>query len=208
MSGMRLLIVGVALLIVLLVGGGAFLGVRLLRDAGSESVDLPTWADRMCGADLTYGEAIFGIIDGIDPSTLEISVRKERAARIGKVQIDAASARAATLREMKPPEPARVLHEAIIRASDEEADATREQLDAVAKATSPQQFAVANSNARFRRDNSAQDLDAAFAGLGQDVQAAIENAEKCNQTPVPGEIPPAPTPSARRLPQADRVRPT
>jgi hypothetical protein len=197
MSRMRVLIAGVAALIALALAAGGFLGWRLLQD--SEAVDLPTWADRMCGADLAYGEAIFGVIDGIDPGTLEMDVRKERARRISKVQIEAATLRADTLRAIEPPEPARIVHEAIIRASEDEAEATREQLEAVEKATTSQQIAVANSNARFRRESSAQDLDAAFAGLGQDVQDAIANAEKCNQTPVPPEgVPTAPTPSAGR----------
>jgi hypothetical protein len=201
MSRMRLVIAGVGVLIMLALGAGAFLGVRVLRDATSEAVDLPTWAEHMCGADLVYAEAIFGIIDGVDPGRLEMDVRKERARRISRVQIDAATQRAETLKAITPPEPARVLHEAMIRASEDEADATREQLEAVERATTSQQIAVANSNARFRRDSAAQELDAAFAGVGQDVRDAIANAQKCNETPVPAEpggLPAFPTPVAAR----------
>ncbi len=191
MRSVRLILAGVAVLVFVASALGIGLAFRLT--SAPKAVDLATWADRMCGADLAYSQAILGAVDGVSPQSLELEARKQRGARIGKVQVDAATAMLAALKAMQPPEAARVLHEALVREKEEELAATVEQLEAVAKASTAQQIAVANANVRFRRESQDQNTSAALANLGADVQAALKGAPNCNRTPgAPPPVAPAP----------------
>jgi hypothetical protein len=175
---MRLIIGVVALLVVVVAGAGILLGTRFLGGR-AEAVDLPTWAHRVCTASTTYERTMLGVADNIDPTTLPLDERKERAERISNAQIEAAQAMAQELRALRPPESARPLHEAILRGKEEEVEATREQLEAVRRATDPQQIAVANANTRFRLQNAAMSADAAVQSAGEEVQVVLRDTPAC-----------------------------
>ena len=181
---MQLAIGGVAL-IVLAALAAAVLLVMQLRTRAS-ALDAEGWAQRFCTAEARYAETLLPAFDNIDPNTLDIDARRQRADRIGKAQIAAASEVAKTLKALTPPEAARTFHEARIRDAEEEAATTREQLDAIAKATNAQQFVLANAQVRFRRDSSAQNLAAAAQALPPDVVAALDAEPACRALP-PGQ---------------------
>jgi hypothetical protein len=193
MTSMRLIIAAVAAVIVVFGAASVVLAMRLTHRA--QAVDVPTWAARVCTSEADYARAIIASIDNVNPDTLDLPTRKQRANRIGKVEIDAARAMANVLKEIQPPEAARAFHDALIKDADEEASATQEQLDAVAKATSAQQIAIANAQVRFRRESSAQNLTSAAQALPADVTNVIDQEPACQQVPIPGG-PGGPAPAA------------
>jgi hypothetical protein len=188
---MRLVTAAVAAAVVVAAVLAGFLVMRL-RGPGGAPVDVATWAQRMCAAEGAYAAAIAKTNDNVDPTTLDLQVRKQRADRIGKAEIDAALHVAKALQAFTPPESVRAFHQALIHDAEEEAAATREQLDAIARATTPQQIVLANVQVRFRRDASAQNLGAAAEGLTPDVLQVIGSQPGCVGAPVPGAPPAVP----------------
>jgi len=189
---MQLAIGGIAVVVLVAAAAAVVLAMQL-RNRGGETVDVNTWAQRLCTAEAKYAEALTPLFDNVDPNSLDLEARKQRADRIGKVQIQAATDVATALKAVTPPEAARTFHQARIHDAEEEASTTREQLDAIAKATTAQQIVLANAQVRFRRDSSAQDLAAAAQALPPDVATAIDAAPAC-QRATPG-APAFPTPA-------------
>lgn len=182
---MQLAIGGVALIVLAAAVAAVILVMQLRTRAGA--LDAAGWAQRFCTAEAKYAETLTPAFDSLDPTTLDIEARKQRADRIGKAQIQAATEVAKALKAITPPEAARTFHEARTRDAEEEATSTREQLDAIAKATSAQQFVLANAQVRFRRDSSAQNLAAAAQALPPDVVAALDAEPACRQATPPGQ---------------------
>lgn len=178
---MQFAIGGVGLIVLAAVAAAVVLIMQVRTRANA--LDAPGWAQRFCAAEAKYAETLTPAFDNLDPNTLDIEARKQRADRIGKAQIAAATEVAKALKAITPPEAARTFHEARLRDAEEEAASTREQLDAIAKATNAQQFVLANAQVRFRRDSSAQNLAAAAQALPPDVVAALDAEPACRALP-------------------------
>ncbi len=182
---MQLAIGGVTLIVLAALAAAVVLVMQLRNRASA--LDAAGWAQRFCSAEAQYAATLTPAFDTLDPNTLDIDARKQRADRIGKAQIAAATDVAKALKAITPPEAARTFHEARVRDAEEEAASTREQLDAIAKATNAQQFVLANAQVRFRRDSSAQNLAAAAQALPPDVVAALDAEPACRAVPGPGQ---------------------
>lgn len=206
-GSMRWVIGGVAAVVVVAAVVAVVLVMRLNGGgpaiARGKPLDVTTWAHQMCTAEAAYADSITKVFDGLDPASLDLEARKQRADRIGKVEIDAASQVAKTLKGITPPEAARTFHQALIQDADEEVAATKEQLDVIAKATNAQQIVLANAQVRFRREASSQNLTAAAQNLAPDVQTALTQEPLCQGSPVPlapGGAPSAPGAAPRGTP--------
>jgi hypothetical protein len=178
---MQLAIGGVALIVLAALAAAVVLVMQLRTRA--TALDAAGWAQRFCSAEAAYVQANLTLNDGVDPSTLAMDARKQRADRVGKAQITAAADLSKALKSVVPPEAARAFHDARIRDADEEVSSTREQLDAFSKATNAQQLVLANTQWRFRRDASAQTVAAAEQALPPDVVAALDAEAACRQLP-------------------------
>ena len=184
MSGMRVAIAGVAAAIVLVAAVGGVIAYRALGPH-AKAVDLPAWADTICTAQATYARAFLGALDNIDPNTLELEARKARATRLDNTELEATQGLQTALQGVKPPAAAETYHKALLADVEQEIIATKEHLDAVAKATTAQQIAVANASVQFRRDSSSQDLTAALESVPPDVANALQQTPSCQNIPVP-----------------------
>lgn len=185
---------GTGVLIVAVVLGGACFMLEQ-RTAGKR-VDLDTWAATTCVAGVTYVRSITAGADQIDPAALELGARKDRAAKLGKVQVDSARALVAALRTVIPPEPARAYHEALIASAEDYIGAIDEQSAAIAAAAGAQQIAVANVQARFRLEANDREVAALAVNLDPQVTAALEKQPLCGPQPgAPGNAPPGGGPS-------------
>jgi hypothetical protein len=182
-------IAGTAVLIVVVVIGG----VLFLREhsTAGRRVDLDTWAATICAAGETYVQTITGAVSPVDPTTLELTARKANAAKLGKVQVDAARALVAALRTVVPPEPALAYHKALITSAEDYIGAIDEQSAAIAAAASAQQIAVANAQARFRLQANDREVAAIGVNLSPQVTAALQKQPGCGPQPgAPGIAPP------------------
>ena len=195
---MRWVIAAVAAVIVVALVAAVFLVFRItgagnpvasigpsLGVGRGRPLDVTNWAHQMCQSEANYAASLAKVVDSIDPSTLDLAARKQRANKIGQVEIDAANQVAKDLRAITAPDTAATFHNALVRDADEEVAATKEQLDAIAKANTAQQIVLANAQVRFRRDASSQNLNAAVQGLAPDVQAALSQEPLCQGSPVP-----------------------
>jgi hypothetical protein len=180
-----------AVLIVAVVIGGVWF-VRERSSVGKR-VDLDTWAATICAAGEKYVTSITSGADQIDPSTLELAARKDRAARLGKLQVDSARGLADSLKSVIPPEPALAYHNALIASAEDYIGAIDEQSAAIAKAAGEQQIAVANAQARFRLQANDQEVAALAVNLSSEVVTALEKQPGCGPQPVPGIRPPGGT---------------
>lgn len=189
---MRWVIAAVAAVIVVALVAAVFLVFRITGASSPISsigrgkpLDVTSWAHQMCQSEANYAASLAKVVDSIDPSTLDLAARKQRANKIGQVEIDAANQVAKDLRAITAPDAAATFHNALVRDADAEVAATKEQLDAIAKANTAQQIVLANAQVRFRRDASSQNLNAAVQGLAPDVQAALSAEPLCQGSPVP-----------------------
>lgn len=148
-------------------------------------VDLATWAATSCGATATFGETILRSRDNIEPSTLELVARKERAARLGTIEVEAATRMAEELHAISPPDAVAVYHRALTASAEEYAATAREQIGIIAKAANAQQIAVANASARFRLSGADQNVTAAAAGLAP-LRAEPSCGQRPGAQPTPG----------------------
>lgn len=182
---------GTAVLIVAVIIGG----VWFVRERGSagKRVDLDTWAATICDAGAKYVGSITSGADQIDPTTLALAARKERAARLGKLQVESARELTKALRTVVPPEAALAYHNALITSAEDYIGAIDEQSAAIAKAVGEQQIAVANAQARFRLQANDQEVAALAVNLSPQVVTALEKQPGCGPQPVPGIRPPGGT---------------
>lgn len=198
---------GTAVLIVVVLLGGVLLvsgrnipigGIAFPRDLvernSGKRVDLDTWAATVCAAGEVYVRSIAAGADQVDPATLELAARKDRAARLGKVQVDSARTLLTALRTVVPPEPALAYHNALIASAEDYIDAIEEQSKAIAAAAGAQQIAVANAQARFRLEANDREVGAIAVNLDPQVVAALEAQPGCGPQPgAPGIAPPGGT---------------
>lgn len=162
-----------------------------------EPADPATWAAGMCTAQQKFVTAIIESRDNRDPSTLELQERKERAARLGKIEADAARQLARDLKAITPPKEANAYHDALIQQAEDTAKAVDTQVKAIDKATTAQQIAVANAEAQFETRGAGQEVRAKAVSLTDDLIEVLLNQEECGRAPIPGEPEqPEPTPSA------------
>ena len=171
-------------------GLAVLLGTRLLDDHTPPPASVPEWAARVCGAQNAFVQALIDSRDDRDPQSLELEARKQRAAALGRAEIAAAQTLERELRAFSPPEAARAYHEALIAQAQETARFVQEQIDAIAKATAPQQIAVANAQARFQQQGAEQAVTASGAVLPDHVVQALASEPNCAGVDAP------PTPSA------------
>jgi hypothetical protein len=195
---------GIALLIVAVLAGGVLFvsgrnvsvgGIQFPQDIVERStarrVDLDGWAATVCTAGEAYVRSITAGADQIDPASLELTARKDRAAKLGKVQVDSARALVTALRTVSPPEPALAYHRALIASAEDYIDAIDEQSKAIAAAAGAQQIAVANAQARFRLEANDREVAAIAVNLDPQVTAALERQPGCGPQPgAPGIAPP------------------
>ncbi|MFN8584432.1 MAG: hypothetical protein U0446_03775 [Dehalococcoidia bacterium] len=159
--------------------------------------DPATWAAGMCTAEQKFVTAIIESRDNRDPTTLDLQERKERAARLGKIEADAARQLAKDLKAITPPKDAKAYHDALIQQAEDTAKAVDTQVQAINKATTAQQIAVANAEAQFESRGAAQEVRAKGVSLTDDLVEVLLNQEECGRAPIPGEPDQAePTPSA------------
>jgi hypothetical protein len=176
------------LIVVVVIGGVLFLRER---STAGRRVDLDTWAATICAAGETYVGTIATGADQVDPATLELAARKERAARLGRLQVESARALVTALRTVVPPEPALAYHNALIASAEQYIKAIEEQSAAIAKAASAQQIAVANAQARFELQANDREVAAIAANLSPQVSTALEKQPGCGPQPgAPGIAPP------------------
>jgi hypothetical protein len=163
----------------------------------AEPAEPAEWAAGMCSASERFAQAILESRDEVeDPSSLDLTERKERAARLGEAEIAAAQELADELDAIEPPEDAREFHEALITQANDLVRAIEEQVAAIEEATSAQQIAVANASAQFELQGSRTEVNAAAAGIPDDLVDVLANQPECGQVPVPGEpTPVVPTPA-------------
>jgi hypothetical protein len=162
----------------------------------AEAVDGPTWAAGVCGAGTKFSEAILNSRDNEDPSTLDLPERKERAARLGQIESDAAHQFAQDLEAIEPPDGARDYHEALVQLARDIEKAIDNQVDAIEKATTAQQIAVANASAQFELQGSNTEVTTKAATVPDDLVQALLAQDTCGRVPVPGQ----PTPPATATP--------
>lgn len=167
--------------------------------------DPAKWAEQMCSAEAAFAKTIAESRDNRDPSSLDLSERKTRAVRLGRVEIDAAKQLVKELRRIKPPNDAKKFHDALIAQANETAEAIEEQVKAIEKANAPQQIAIANAETQFRLQGSTQEVVAASADLPDEIIEAIVDQEQCGVPGVPGGPDSVPTPSARRFAERPRA---
>lgn len=170
----------------LMVAGIALVVVVAFPPGGGRStrpLDLPAWAAASCGATAAFGETILKSRDNIEPSTLELAARKERAARLGKIEGEASTRLAKDLREITPPDAAAGYHRALIMSAEEYAATASEQLGIIAKAANAPQIAVANVSARFRLSGADQNVTAAASNLPPAALAALRAEPRCGMRP-------------------------
>lgn len=159
--------------------------------------DPTTWAAGMCTAEQQFLTAIIESRDNRDPSTLELSERKERAARLGKIEADAARQLAKDLEAITPPKDAEAYHKALIQQAKDTAKAVDTQVKAIEKATTAQQIAVANAEAQFETRGAGAEVRAKAVSLTDDLVEVLMTQEECGRAPIPGQPEEAePTPSA------------
>ena len=164
---------------------------------GDEAAADPTaWAEGVCTAGQKFAQTIEDSRDNRDPSSLDLAERKARAARLGKTEIEAAKQLADDLEAINPPEEARGYHDALIRQSKDLAKAVEAQVEAIEKATTAQQIAVANASARFELQGSNTELQAQAANVPDHLVEALLSQPECGPVPVPGQPEqPVPTPA-------------
>jgi hypothetical protein len=172
------------------------------RMRAPKPLDLPGWASATCGATEAFENAMRSTRDNIDPQTLDLAARKERAQKVGKGEIEAARNLAKALREVNAPDAVEKYHRALTANADEYAAAVTEQVAAIAKAANAQQIAVANASARFRLQSSDQEVNAAAAELPRAALDALRAEPKCHAQG--GDMPA--TPSAQRAPAGSPER--
>ena len=156
------------------------------------------WAAGLCTAEQKFTEAIIASRDDVDdPSSLDLAARKDRVAKLGEAEIAASLQLQKDLEAIEPPADARDYHKALIAQAKDLAAAVKVQVEAIKKATTAQQIAVANASARFASQGGQTDVTAKAATVPQDLRDAIANQPECGVTPLPGTSPtPLATPSA------------
>ncbi len=181
----------------------AALGITIMSAAlvacggDEEPADPSTWAAGMCTAQQTFATAIIESRDNRDPSTLELQERKERAARLGKIEAEAARQLAKDLEAITPPKGAEAYHDALIQQAKDTAKAVDTQVKAIEKATTAQQIAVANAEAQFDARGARADVQAKAVSLTDDLIEVLTTQEECGRAPIPGQPEESePTPSA------------
>jgi len=152
-----------------------------------EPADAAAWAAGVCTAGQKFADAIIESRDVRDPSTLDLPERKERAARLGRIEADAARQLADELDAIEPPEAASEFHDALISRANELAKAIDTQVEAIEKATTAQQIAVANASAKFELQGSNTEVTAKAADVPQELMDALGSQEACGTVPVPGQ---------------------
>lgn len=153
----------------------------------AEPAEPAEWAAVVCTAGEKFAQAIIESRDNVDPSSLELAERKERAAQLGEAEIAAAQQLAEELDAVEPPEGAREFHEALITQANDLATAIEAQVAAIEEATTAQQIAVANASAQFETQGSQTEVTAAAADIPDDLVDALVNQPECGQVPVPGQ---------------------
>ncbi len=164
--------------------------------AEAEPADPAEWAAGVCSAEQRFYLAIAESRDNQDPSGLELADRKERATRLGDIEIAAAKQLAEELDAIEPPEDAKKYHEALLTQANDVVKAVEGQLEAIEEATTAQQIAVANASAKFDLQGSTTELTAAAATVPDDIVEVLVSQAECGQAPIPGEpTAPVPTPA-------------
>ena len=159
--------------------------------------DPAAWASGICAAEQKFATAIIESRDDRDPSSLDLEERKQRAARLGKIEADAAKQLAKELSQLDPPAEAKQYHKALVQKANDTAKAVEAQTAAIEKATTAQQIAAANASAKFEVRGSDTELTAAAATLSDAIIQVLLEQDTCGAAPIPGETAPAlPTPSA------------
>lgn len=162
-----------------------------------EPGDPAEWAAGVCTAEQRFYLAIAESRDNRDPSGLELAERKERATRLGDIEITAAKQLAEELEAINPPEGAREYHEALLTQAEDVVKAVEGQLKAIEEATTAQQIAVANASAKFDLQGSNTELTAAAATVPDEIAEVLVTQAECGAAPIPGEpTRPAATPAA------------
>lgn len=181
----------------------AALGIAIVSSAlmacggDEEPADPSTWAAGMCTAEQKFLTAIIDSRDNRDPSTLELQERKERAARLGKIEAEAARQLAKDLEAITPPKGAEAYHDALVQQAKDTAKAVETQVKAIEKATTAQQIAVANAEAQFDSRGASAEVRAKAVSLTDDLVDVLATQEECGRAPIPGQPEEAePTPSA------------
>jgi len=165
--------------------------------SGEEPDDPATWAAGVCTAEQNFLTAIIDSRDDRDPTTLELAERKERAARLGKIEADAARQLTKDLEALNPPPDAEAYHEALVQQAKDTAKAVETQVKAIEKATTAQQIAVANAEAQFETRGASAEVRAKAVSLTDALIEALTTQEACGRAPIPGEPEaPEPTPAA------------
>jgi hypothetical protein len=165
--------------LLLAAGLAALLTTRLRGEDEPRPASAADWAARLCDAQAAFGRAILDSRDDRDPQSLELEARKARAAALGRAEVAAAKQLARELRAITPPESARAYHDALIAQAEETARLVQEQVDAIAKATAPQQIAIANAQARFQQQGASQEVRAAEADLPEHLVQALVSEPRC-----------------------------
>lgn len=162
----------------------------------AEPADPAVWAAGVCGAEQRFYLAIAESRDNQDPSGLELAERKERATRLGEIEIAAAKELADDLDAIEPPEGAKEYHDALLTQANDVVKAVEGQLKAIEEATTAQQIAVANASAKFDLQGSNTELTAAAATVPEDIVEVLVTQTECGAAPIPGEpTAPAATPA-------------
>jgi len=152
-----------------------------------EPRDHGAWAAGVCTAEQKFVTAIIESRDDLDPSSLDLEQRKDRAARLGKIEADAARQLAKELEALDPPDGAKEYHEALVQQAKDVAKAVDAQIEAIEKATTAQQIAVANASAQFEVRGSNTELTAKAATLSDELAEQLASQEACGRAPIPGE---------------------
>jgi hypothetical protein len=152
----------------------------------AQPADPAAWAAAVCGAEQQFADAIVNSRDNQDPGSLELAERKDRAVRLGEIERDAAQQLAADLGKVDPPDDAKEFHRALIQNADDLDAAIKTQVEAIGKATTAQQIAVANASAEFEVQASNNDVTAKAAALPDDLVQALGEQQSCGRVPIPG----------------------
>lgn len=168
---MRLLFAAVPLLLLAAACGGG-------SDDTPPELSLAQWAAQTCSALQTFADDAAAAGDGVDPTTLTVEARVERADRLSAAGRSAALAAERALDDLRPPSAARAYHASVTARFTALVDVF-DRLDAGDAATSHDDIEARNAELGIVAVRSARAIEDTWTDLPEDARSAMLSITKC-----------------------------
>lgn len=164
----RTMFFGLTLLLLMACGGGE----------GGGGSSIAQWAAQTCAAAerLADAEDVGG---GVDPTTLTLEERQQRAAGIGDELTTIFDEVGSALKAIDPPASVENYHEALIGQAEALSEAVTAQTDAIGKADSSEDIEAANAELNIALERTEADIAEAAEDMPREAVAALRGVNNC-----------------------------